>query len=99
MTDPKFTPGPWEVKYKNGETQLLMSDGDIHMCNMHYYPWVPENDADWHLIAAAPDLYEALEAVLSSIPDMGNYYDGAEDAFEQARTALAKARGDHSSSD
>lgn len=26
-----------------------------------YYPWVPDNEADWRLIAAAPELLEALK--------------------------------------
>lgn len=95
MTDTKFTPGPWEVKYKNGETQLLMSDGDIHMCNMHYYPWVPENDADWHLIAAAPDLYEALERAEYMLRQYGMRPEFYREVASEARAALAKARGEH----
>jgi len=33
------------------------------MCDTHYYPWCPENDADWHLIAAAPDMLQKLEKI------------------------------------
>ena len=42
------------------------------------------NDA--HLMAAAPDLLEALEAVLS-VADRATY------EFDKARAAIAKARG------
>jgi hypothetical protein len=66
---------------------------------MTYYPWVPENDADWHLIAAAPDLYEALDDVLelenNTSPFGGELQqDRIERTLEAARAALAKARGE-----
>jgi hypothetical protein len=58
------TPGPWVVKYDSGETHLFMN-GESQMCDMAYYPWVPENPCDWRFIAAArtlvPDLLAALE--------------------------------------
>ena len=48
------TPGPWEVKYQ-GETHLYMN-GDSQMCDMTYYPWVPDKTADWERIARVPEL-------------------------------------------
>jgi len=45
--------------------------------------------ADAYLIAAAPDLYEALRDLCAS----GGPDDGG-DVFEKAKAALAKARGD-----
>ena len=92
MAEHKWTPGPWCVKYEGGDTKLVMGDGRIHMCDMCYYPWVPENDADWHLIAAAPDLYEALEDMV----DVVEYFMGLgvpNKETSEARAALAKARG------
>jgi hypothetical protein len=55
------TPGPWAVEYKRGCTNLKTPSG-VTMCDETYYPWVPDNDADWHLIALAPDLARALIA-------------------------------------
>lgn len=90
MSERKWTRGPWEVKFSGGETHLI-ADGDCIMCDMHYYPWAPENPADWHLIAAAPDLYDALQAMVDycNAECGSNIYPG-----HQANQALAKARGE-----
>lgn len=88
MSGRKWTPGPWFVRYIGGETQLVMGDGDVHMSDMHYYPWVPENNADWHLIAAAPDLFEALEAC-AVLADENGMVNGV-----NILAALSKAKGD-----
>jgi len=51
-------------------------------------------DANARLIAAAPDLYAALDSIVSSVSrgtsgDVCQTYD-----FEEAKAALAKARGE-----
>jgi len=95
MTERKWTPGPWTVEYKHGTTRLV-ADGEVTMCDETYYPWTPVNDADWHLIAAAPDLYEALEAGVELIKgdSVGKEWKQCCAAFiKDARDALAKARG------
>lgn len=99
MTDRKWTPGPWAVEYKHGTTRLV-AGGEVTMCDETYYPWAPENDADWHLIAAAPELYEALKAMvyetthLSPEDDDGSHWCKiSREALSNARAALAKARG------
>ena len=55
----------------------------------------PECEANARLIAAAPDLLEALEmctkAMASVLPDF-NPYDQA--AYDKARAAIAKAKGE-----
>lgn len=89
MTERKWTPGPWFVRYHRGETQLVMGDGNVQMCDMTYYPWVPENLADWHLIAAAPDMYEALSNLGN---DSGKAMPAT--AWRLVQDALAKARGE-----
>lgn len=81
MTERKWTAGPWVVRYRGGETQLVMGDGDIHMCDMIYYPWVPENVADWHLIAAAPEMADYIQVRA----DAGDV---------EAQRIMAKARGE-----
>jgi hypothetical protein len=50
------------------------------------------SEADAALIAAAPDLYEALAAVVDAIP-VGKVSIAARVALDNARAALAKARG------
>ena len=47
--------------------------------------WIPQNKADARLIAAAPDLLEALKVFV----DNGGI--GSEDMFDDARAAIAKA--------
>lgn len=49
-----------------------------------------------YLIAAAPDLYEALVGVMAEIAFLGDeeHYFGTTERFDAARAALAKARGE-----
>lgn len=106
----KHTPGPWlasisadgfaEILHKTGEKingeevsgticTLTCNLGDLRGgCNF------PTIEANAHLIAAAPELYEALESVIRSYihhcPDANN----GSKAIANARTTLAKARGE-----
>ena len=81
----KFTKGPWDIKFNGGETQIIAGK-DVLMSDMTYYPWNPENVHDWHLIAAAPDMYDALEELLGFI-------ELECDAIWNARKALDRANG------
>lgn len=95
----KWTPGPWEVvrhvtrpaveaiNKKRG----MRAAGDKYplVCTMPDNYSTTESNA--HLIAAAPELYEALEALLYGIENcdrIENY------RIENAIDALAKARGE-----
>ena len=77
------------------------------MCNERYYPWVPDNETDWSLIAATPEMFAALKAVLGFF-DSGEFVRDTTHDFEQgwhlkmipvvkslsdANAALAKAEG------
>ena len=55
MSEPKWTPGPWE--YGGG---LVYSGRDIILDQLDSNM----SNEDSHLLAAAPELYEALEAAL-----------------------------------
>jgi hypothetical protein len=58
------------------------------MCDETYYPWVPDNPADWDLIAAAPDMLEALEMIAKNLDgDMVQF------EYDMVRAAIAKAKG------
>jgi hypothetical protein len=59
----KHTPGPWVFTTERGDNYIT-GGGKTLMCDTQYYPWCPDDDADWRLIAAAPDLLEALEEML-----------------------------------
>ena len=65
MTDqPKWTPGPWRV---DADGDVIAPDGPVagpfYPDNFDTWPTWEQRKADAHLIAAAPDLYAALEAI------------------------------------
>lgn len=100
----KHTPGPWRVT----DCGVRAHGGYIaHTNSVMRYPdqeeryafEVAQRDADKRLIAAAPDLLEALEDLESDIAGRFDMEDpstnpGIKFAIEAARAAIAKARGD-----
>jgi hypothetical protein len=92
MTD-KHTPGPWKLLSKFGDFEIVASDGESLMGGETYCPWAPENPYDWHLIAAAPELLEALVDMVEAVEYvMGLGVPNKETA--EARAAIAKAQGE-----
>lgn len=97
MSKPKFTPGPWVNNQGLIESELehgWVNDGwRIAEC------FGPQAEINAHLIAAAPELYEACEAVIryqklaESDANTGLLMSYAE-AYIKAEAALAKARGE-----
>jgi hypothetical protein len=89
MTD-KHTPGPWTVT-----DAIWDSGGDV----AYILTGVKEAcAADAHLIAAAPELLEALRTLVRMNNDAGPfggeiYRDRVERAWDAARAAIAKATG------
>ena len=98
MSAPKWTPGPWEIGDPNDKT-----GADI---GIHSSDWViadmckdvckltVNQQANAHLITAAPELYAALHNLLNRIkhdPEAKNWWPNTQ---EEARAALAKARGE-----
>ena len=101
MSETKFTPGPWRASVSEPPGQYL-----IHAA---FSPWVltyvvEGNDgkfpmeANAALIAAAPDLYRELAALIprfkAAVRYAGNDDETAEASVAMAVAALAKARGD-----
>jgi hypothetical protein len=99
-----FTPGPWRVREPGCATVLGMKrhthfDGsftDFEAEVARIQP-SPMREANARLIAAAPELYEALkalqlQALQSNVNEPSNEW--GRDALAQARGALAKARGE-----
>lgn len=88
----KFTPGAW---YVNGGE--LIGDSTILATLCWHSGRDIENEADANLIAAAPDLYAALAAMIADaercgIGDLADQMDA--DVVAKARAALARARGE-----
>jgi hypothetical protein len=70
----QHTPGPWNFlkadNKKNSPWVIRGSAAETLMGDMPYLEVVPENEADWHLIAAAPELLEALKDCLEWMEDL-----------------------------
>jgi hypothetical protein len=84
----KYTAGPWAIAA--GPTYCAIRTdarviADMRLVGLHY------NKADADLIAAAPDLLEALKEMLDNHEDACTGY--GEGAAEKARDAIAKATG------
>lgn len=105
--DVPWTPGPWEFRAGNNRSgdsvDLLMaeigqaqSDEDPEYAEVLFGNELSESErsANWTLIAAAPELYEALEDVermFTAFPLLAGANSGK---LSRIRTVLAKARGE-----
>ena len=72
------TPGPWSFRGCEGGWAIDFNEDQEQVVDFVY------EEADARLIAAAPDLLEALECLLKADHD---------DVRAMARAAIAKARG------
>lgn len=90
-TGRKWTPGPWAISTENDVCTQI--DGEHHAICTDQFCYSPDDEkkANAHLIAAAPDLYEALDKV-------NRWFNGAETEIgmilRDAVIALRKARGE-----
>lgn len=88
----KHTRGPWKWQAEDeclvGPDQIVMRQDDEGRKSFADYP-DGTTQANARLIAAAPDLLEALEMWLSAA-DIHSF----DDAKAKARAAIAKARGE-----
>lgn len=92
MSEPKFTPGPWKVDVTQPyfETPNMIKAGSFEIlltvpgCGEEHTTW----EANAHLIAAAPEMYEALKAIESCLAPADN-----DSAAQKVRAAIAKAEG------
>ncbi len=97
----KHTPGPWENKKWNCmEHQISAKGGTIALVS-HGHTLVSETEAEANaaLIAAAPDMAEALKGLLlrAAALDQSATHDGMAnaDALAKARAALQNAGVSH----
>ena len=103
MAEPKWTPGPWHVV--DGK-EVAAQDGGV----AEIVTWHRDHDeivANAHLIAAAPDLYEACDEALRFLDrGLGDYCagDGGVEMWmlaiqDKLRDAIRKARGEEVEAD
>lgn len=102
MNGENYTPGPWRVP--DHETHVLAEDGGV--CKFESIHGFYDNyQANAHLIAAAPDMYEALRDAAESLrfaadelKAQASIPDADERDLRESRNkvfnALKKARGE-----
>jgi hypothetical protein len=94
-------PGPWVMEHdpdewnhegNKGVTRILGPNGMTIIGNFQYYPVAPDELDDYRLIAAAPELLEALQEVADRLALHTKH---SEDlvAHMRACKAIAKATG------
>lgn len=89
----EHTPGPWIVKERVAGFDILAPKSVYAVANDPGGDFgVIEDLEDARLIAAAPDLLEALENLLETSTGQGTHEQWLE-AMDQARAAIAKAKG------
>lgn len=112
MTQTTHTPGPWEIYQstictgdgKANEIAKITTYGVWMGDGSPYGPRNPIGDANAHLIKAAPEMLEALEALAPILADeaenrglagsdMSDYQDEILGALGRVNAAIAKAKG------
>jgi len=90
----KFTPGPWGCKRSETGPWAIFGQDGSWVATTCKKQWVAEDLANARLIAAAPKMFAALEAVVESwtsqFESNGHL---APDWCKQARAALVEATG------
>ena len=103
----QFTPGPWSLcnwmvgnNTPTGEVTICGPEGDEHICTMDGNE---DNQANGNLIAAAPAMYEALQAIEARLQGVFDSpalmkqgmltHDKSTDVIRFVQTALAQAEG------
>jgi len=84
-----FTPGPWKLSSIDGVEDSLMvgggGDGSDIVADIR-------DEKDARLIAAAPEMYETMKAILAVVNDPGPIFPGTA-IGDKLREVLAKVEG------
>jgi hypothetical protein len=96
MSETKFTPGPWRVCNGYGRVWIDAPDTKYSERDRDYTRIILGGDdyEDAHLIAAAPELYEAVVRMVAWAEDWHEGKTHPYDDWQFAKAALAKARGE-----
>lgn len=95
----KWTPGPWDPEtYPHGGFDIAALGagrlgGTLIIVSRNPHSDVEAMHANAHLIAAAPEMYEALDALLIGMEASGGWA-GDDGLFDAGMAALRKARGE-----
>jgi hypothetical protein len=95
----KHTPGPWKVNatpHSSNQDWVVLDSGTNGRNKRVCAVYSDNDEADARLIAAAPELLEALIGLLDEVNDMSGRCGWMGNGFRaKAHAALAKARGEH----
>lgn len=86
----KYTPGPWSVEARKGETWVCRSDSAVLA---RIAAAKGSQQANARLIAAAPDLLEALKRLSAQCDRLRMPEQAMTDAEKSAIAAIDKATG------
>ena len=94
----KHTPGPFYTSARNGHTYVFAESDDFAIARVLRESH-RDNDANARLIAAAPELLEALQSIFALVDtaaETGEYdEDAINAAYDKGRAAIAKALGEN----
>ena len=62
------TPGEWRYIVDDGDRKLTAEVSGSFMCDTAYYPWCPDNEGDWKLIAACSP--PNIAAILAHVDEL-----------------------------
>ena len=83
----KHTPGPWSVD--GAGIKAMVRGGNASIVAVRHRNDGNVNEADMRLIAAAPEMLEALNALVHNV----TYLDVPNEIKDQIEAAMAKAEG------
>ena len=90
----KHTPGPWKAQTHISLDRMEIRDANgrrIAECAMDFPMSAKTHDANASLIAAAPELLEALQEIVAAADGEG--WSQLDASFTKARAAISKAIG------
>ena len=91
-----YSKGEWTARYAGHDLPWYIDTEDREVAKVLVYPTYPDNQAraNARLIAAAPDLYEALLSALGSLVALDiNNHSWGQGILDHIQKALAKAEG------
>lgn len=92
MSKSKHTPGPWDYSFESidPEWAVVKINGGLVVANVNSHA---RQEANARLIAAAPEMYEALVALKRDLETRYGVLDLSLSVIEAMERALAKAEG------
>lgn len=98
MKEFKGTPGPWSIGYYGDGDGIFIAGtyggpDPTYICSVRPDLRSSQSESNVHLISAAPDLLEALQAMLRKAYKQ-NWNDQYPDEISKAQGAISKALGE-----